>query len=106
MCVGLAVLFIGCATISVKPTNSKKVKLFHKPLQDREFIELGEIKVSWTYDWKTLEKLLKRKASELGGDAVCINIAKKQKGYGGIFGYIFGTMDTQLMITGVIIKYK
>jgi len=105
MCVGLAVLFIGCATTSVEPTIFKKeVKIFHKTPQDREFIELGEIRVSWDYDWETVEELLKRKASELGGDAVCIiNIAKKQEGG---FGRIFGVVDTRLIITAVVIKYK
>lgn len=110
----IGVLFLsGCAStdsinfykdgLRYTATNPKDVKVFHKIPTDREFIELGEVTVE-AYGWGEVEKLLKAKASKAGGDAVYIlNKDKKQEGE--MIGFI-AEMDTRLIVTGVIIKYK
>ena len=111
--IGVSLLLSGCATtdpinlyedgLRYSATNPKQVRVFHKIPSDREYTELGEVTVE-AYAWNEVEKLLKAKASKAGGDAVYIlNQTEKQEG--AMIGYM-GAIDTRLIVTGVIIKYK
>jgi len=113
ICLITIVLLSGCAStesinfykdgLRYNATSPKDVKVFHKIPTDREFIELGEVTVEG-YSWSYIEKLLKSKASKAGGDAVYI-LNKDEKREGAMIGQI-AAMDTRLMVTGVVIKYK
>jgi hypothetical protein len=115
-------LFIGCASVSTNlyrgattypPTDSQKVSVYHQKPQNVDFIEIGEITVSDVSSWKDVEGALKKEAAKLGGDAVYIIQQNKttQGGivpaYGGRYGGgIYGGVGTNLIVTGVVIKYN
>ena len=103
----LTLAFCGCVSMSIKsvnlyrddfklkPTDPKAIKVFHRPLQDKEFIEIGEVTVE-NAQWDIVEKAFKLKAAELGGDAVYII---KDSG-----NFVAGI--TIQRVTAVVIKYK
>jgi len=65
--------------------------------------------VSEVYKWKDAEKELKKAAAKLGCDAVYIinQNAKSEGVMYPVYGVgTMGAMDTQLIVTGVAIKYK
>lgn len=114
----VAILFYGCASVTTNlykdaiifsPTNPDKISVFRQKPQNTEFIEIGEITVSRVNKIENAEKELKKAAAKLGGDAVYIINQNSKSGaviiptYGGGFA---GGMRTELMITGVVIKYK
>ncbi len=109
----LAVFISGCASTSINlyqnkssygPTDPKGVKVFHKMPQDRAFIELGEVTVSRVTMWEWAENELKKKAAELGGDAVyIINMGDTTQG---AMANGYGGIGSTLIVTGVVIKYK
>ena len=105
----LLVTFVlcGCVSMSIKsvnlyrddlkfqPKDPKSVRIFHRPPKDRNFIEIGEVTVE-SAQWDIVEKALKLKAAELGGDAAYII---KDLG-----NFVAGI--TIQRVTAVVIKYK
>ena len=80
----LCLMLLGCASPSIRsvnlynkdlkfaPTNFDSVQFFlRKPFRESNFIEIGEITVEHT-NWQAIEKILKTKAAELGGDVVYV----------------------------------
>jgi hypothetical protein len=110
-------LLISCASVSTNlyrnsptypPSDPSKVGVFHQKPQNENFIEIGEVTVSDVYSWKEVEKELKKAAAKWGGDAVYI-ISQNMKGEGVLTsGYksAVGVINTQMIVTGVVIKYK
>jgi len=108
---------IGCASVSVNlykgstvfpTTDSSKVSVFQQKPQKENFIEIGEITVSEVYRWSDAERELKKAASKLGGDAVYI-IHQGKRSEAALFPVygsgIMGAMDSEIIVTGVVIKY-
>ena len=111
-------LFIsGCAIITANiyddnvtfpSTDFKTVKVFQEPPTIREFIKIAEVTVDNVNTWSAVEKHLKIKGAELGGDAVyIINTMGSSRGAisGGQYG-MAGGMTNIMTVTGVVIKYK
>jgi len=64
------------------PTQPEKVEVFQKKPSGRNFIEFGEITVEYAEDWDHVEKIFKKKAAELGADAVYVyNKESVEKNY-------------------------
>ena len=80
-------------------TSPEKISIFRQKPPNVDFIELGEIRVSNRgADIESVEKRMKKEAAKLGGDAV----------------YIINQIslsadipaDRQLIVTGIVIKYR
>ncbi len=92
-------------TAKYEKTDPKTIKVFRQQPEGRSFIKIGEIVINETGNWNVQENRLKKKASEIGADAVYVVDSQDAGG-----GYMkTGNMLLPLrgvVITAIAIKYK
>ena len=91
--------------VKYEKTDAKTIKVFRQQPEGKEFVKMGEIVVSKVKKMEAAEKQLKKKASEIGADAVyIIDSQKSQSGYVTMSSMILPIRKTT--ITAIAIKYK
>jgi len=84
----ILVLFLaGCASVSVQKyykdtlypaTEAAKIVIFPDKPGDKAFLEIGEITVRGANDWGQVEQIFRKRAAEIGADAVYV-FSKQQE---------------------------